>query len=584
MRTKKEGFDEFGNPVGKAFDLGGVDDQRLQGERILLYGPDWVGGWSQVVKAVNERNLNVDVKTAKRRKCLLTDLMLTSYSQLWFISDEVVTLSDEQILLICDYVRAGNGLFLVADNDPLFADANALIRPLIGSYFSGNKTADRIMVPGDELKRGAFIEHPITQGINKLYEGITICTIRPVTGLKILGQSHDGQNCIGCYENGQQRIVLDTGFTKFHDGYFLKTAGTARYLRNIAFWLAKSTRNLEYKVFTPGRESLATINPGGTSERYKHTVNQSTRVSYILHWEGTAALGLVVQDPQGHTLYDSSSTSAPIRFEVTANIPGDWVCWVKAVNVPKANFPYVLTLVVHKGSVADSPSVPQPVSAQVAPRPMTISAAPSQVATKRLPVYIVIDSSAHASDCAPNLDMGIRIFVDRLRARAVNGAAARISMILADEEGQIAAPLMDVESCTLPKLPRRGKCGLKNALKSLLSCLANPSDGKPLVLMILAGRPEDDWTAAAAQLHALASQGKVNVFVISIGNEMDGPNLRKLTPTTPLKLGVTTQVYSQQTFEWLYQIADVILNGMERGSGSGSRAVPAPPACLRVID
>ena len=31
------GYDEFGNPAGKAFDLGGLDDGRLVGERILLY-------------------------------------------------------------------------------------------------------------------------------------------------------------------------------------------------------------------------------------------------------------------------------------------------------------------------------------------------------------------------------------------------------------------------------------------------------------------------------------------------------------------------------------------------------------------
>ena len=30
------GFDEFGNPAEKAYDLGGVDDDRLRGERILF--------------------------------------------------------------------------------------------------------------------------------------------------------------------------------------------------------------------------------------------------------------------------------------------------------------------------------------------------------------------------------------------------------------------------------------------------------------------------------------------------------------------------------------------------------------------
>ena len=31
------GFDRFGNPEGRAFDLGGGDEDRVRGESILLY-------------------------------------------------------------------------------------------------------------------------------------------------------------------------------------------------------------------------------------------------------------------------------------------------------------------------------------------------------------------------------------------------------------------------------------------------------------------------------------------------------------------------------------------------------------------
>jgi hypothetical protein len=37
MRHGDPGFDSHGNPVGRAFDLGSIDDERLQGERILMY-------------------------------------------------------------------------------------------------------------------------------------------------------------------------------------------------------------------------------------------------------------------------------------------------------------------------------------------------------------------------------------------------------------------------------------------------------------------------------------------------------------------------------------------------------------------
>src|SRR5215472_16175914 len=102
--------------------------------------------------------------------------------------------------MIVNYVAAGNGLAIWADNDSYYADANLLAKALVGTNFSGNKTADQIMVPGPDLAPGRFIEHPLTQRVNNLYEGITICTIAPTPGVTILGQSHDGQLCLGCFE------------------------------------------------------------------------------------------------------------------------------------------------------------------------------------------------------------------------------------------------------------------------------------------------------------------------------------------------------------------------------------------------
>jgi hypothetical protein len=47
---------------------------------------------------------------------------------------------------------------------------------------------------------------------------------------------------MAAFDNGASRIVLDTGFTKLHQGKFNRTAGTARYFRNIAFWLLPESR------------------------------------------------------------------------------------------------------------------------------------------------------------------------------------------------------------------------------------------------------------------------------------------------------------------------------------------------------
>ena len=582
MVRRGEGFDEHGNPIGRAFDLGGVDDERLRGERILLYGPGFVGSWTEVMQAVKQRHLNVDLLypeavarplTVWGGRCPLDRKMLASYSQLWLVSGDSDTLSSDQVTIVCDFVRAGNGLFITADNEPLFADANLVARALIGTHFSGNKMADKLLVPGNQLRPGVFVEHPLTQGLNQLYEGVTICTIAPAQHVKILAISHDGQNCMACYERDKQRAVLDTGFTKFHNGAFLKTAGTARYLRNIAFWLARGVRDLEYKSFTPGRESLATINPGGTSERYKYTLGQPTALTYILHWEGAATLGLVVQDPSGRIIHDSASATAPIRVEVPTATVGDWVCWVKGISVPRPGFPYVLTLVQRKGAVAPAAVAPAAVTPVApAPRPATASG--------EAPVYLVVDGSQKVSDIAPMLEAGVRRLAERLRSRPVGGLRPALSLLVADAAGRKAVPLMDAARFIAPSLRGQGSCGLGAALTLLLRELAGrPPQPKPLVALFLAGSPANDWHAPADQLRTLASQGKANVFAFGVGGYADAATLRRLTPMPPLALSMVTPANVEQLFDWLYGIADVMLSGMESGA-SGQRSVPPPPACL----
>lgn len=340
-------FDEHGNPTGHEFDLGGGDEDRVSGEKILLY--TFVSMDSRLQQVIAERNLHMDIRSAPAYgSCDLNEKLLSEYSQLWYISSDRPTLSSQQVQMIARYVRAGNGLAIWADNDPYYADANLLAQALIGTSFSGYKQADRVMVPGPELEPGRFIEHPLTQGVNNLYEGITICTIAPTPNVTILGQSHDEQLCVGCFERENQRIVLDTGFTKLYTGYFEKSAGISRYLCNIAFWLARGRRGVEYRLLTPSRENMATINPDKISEEYKSTIIEPTSLTYILQWHGSATLGLTVREPRGSVVRDEFSSDGLLRINLRADTMGDWICQVRGVKVPSLNFPYVLTLVLER--------------------------------------------------------------------------------------------------------------------------------------------------------------------------------------------------------------------------------------------
>lgn len=198
---------------------------------------------------------------------------------------------------------------------------------------------------------------------------------------------------------------------------------------------------------------------------------------------------------------------------------------------------------------------------------------------------MVVDSSRYISDIAYLLDGGLRRIPEKMLTRPKRGVAVEISLILADSTGRIATPLTEVSTFSAPSLLGRGKCQLGSALSNLLGDVASHrTDGKPLIVLVLAGPPEDEWASAADQLRKLAVQGKVNVFVIAVGGYADSAVLKRFTTMSPLVLANVTQESMQKSFDWLYSITDVILSGMESGISGQRREVPPPPPCLSVLN
>jgi uncharacterized protein YegL len=200
-----------------------------------------------------------------------------------------------------------------------------------------------------------------------------------------------------------------------------------------------------------------------------------------------------------------------------------------------------------------------------------------------LPIYIVMDGSRSVSASAAALEAGVRRLAERLRMQPSRVARSALGLFLADTRGRVVMPLVDAARFIAPSLRGQGSCGLGAALALLLRELAaRPPQPKPLVAAFLAGPPADDWHAPADQLRTLASQGKANVFVFGIGGYADGSVLRRLTAQQPLLLANAEPDAFQQTFDWLYDLVDVILGGIESGMAGQRKAVPAPLACLRI--
>jgi len=161
--------------------------------------------------------------------------------QLWVIATNERLLSDAHVAVIKRYFEAGHGVYVWGDNDPYFADANVLGRALLGVSMSGDLYGDQVV--GLQRRRGGpglLPRHLVMTGIERIYEGITIATIAPNQQLTPLIYGSAGNWVTGLYEKDGRRAIFDGGFTRLYNKW--DTAGTARYVKNAAVWLAHAER------------------------------------------------------------------------------------------------------------------------------------------------------------------------------------------------------------------------------------------------------------------------------------------------------------------------------------------------------
>src|SRR5207247_490067 len=105
---------------------------------------------------------------------------LARASQLWIISGSTRQLTDAHLAVIQRYFEAGHGVYIWGDNQPYYADANAVSERLFGARMLGDLPGNQVVTLRAESGRvGILRDHLITTGLEQLYEGITIATIQP---------------------------------------------------------------------------------------------------------------------------------------------------------------------------------------------------------------------------------------------------------------------------------------------------------------------------------------------------------------------------------------------------------------------
>jgi hypothetical protein len=233
--------DHWGNAQGNQNDL--ATDGAFEGQTVAVLHLFTGEGFDFELprKALKEKGFGVYRWINQPPAAEELRKQLKKACQLWIISDASPKLNGEHIKVIKEFFDSGRGVYIWGDNDPYYADANAVAQALFGTKMLGN-------VPGDQTvnlwskpgAHGILPNHLLTTGLHYLYEGITIATIQPNQVLKPLVYGHEDNLVAAYYDKDKKRAILDGGFTRLY--YKWDTAGTGRYVKNAAAWLANVER------------------------------------------------------------------------------------------------------------------------------------------------------------------------------------------------------------------------------------------------------------------------------------------------------------------------------------------------------
>ena len=238
---KKPAKDAHGNAAGNSHDLavdGAFDGQTIA---VLHFYTEEAFDFSLPKAALKDKGFSVyrwinqapDVKEFEKK--------LEGACQLWLISDQTRKLSDAHVKVIKKFFDSGKGVYIWGDNQPYYADANVVAKALLGSGMDGNLMGDKVVeVDLKNKNKGLRMGHDITTGLEYLYEGITIATLRPTDDLEPILYGSAGNLVTAIYDKNGKRAVLDGGFTRLYIAW--DDAGTARYVKNAASWLVNYER------------------------------------------------------------------------------------------------------------------------------------------------------------------------------------------------------------------------------------------------------------------------------------------------------------------------------------------------------
>ena len=179
--------DKWGNAAGTQYDL--AVDGAFEGQTVAVLQFYTLENFDFALPkaALKEKGFSVYRWKGAAPSVAELEAGLKKSCQLWIIASDQRFLTDAHLDVIKKFFDEGHGVYVWGDNDPYYADANAVAQKLFGGSMTGN-LAGGVTVPVRKGKKtvGIAPNHDLTTGIANLFEGITIATLHPNDALEPL--------------------------------------------------------------------------------------------------------------------------------------------------------------------------------------------------------------------------------------------------------------------------------------------------------------------------------------------------------------------------------------------------------------
>ncbi len=269
QRPNQIARDTFGNAQGSKYDL--AVDGAFDGQTIVIvdyYSFQYSQDFSGPKNAVKEKGFSM-LRYNQAPPIAEFSRLLEKANQFWLISscDNTVHLSPEHQKLVKLFFEEGRGVYLWGDNDPCNADADALAKMLVDARVTGDLPGDQtVKISSGSGKPGMVKDHLLSTGVETVYEGVTVATVKPAGAMTPVIWGSAGNLVAAAYENHGRRLIVDGGFTRL--SYKWDTAGTGRYIKNAAAWLA-NWEKFGNQVLATGFQQKPTKTQGATAPNQK---------------------------------------------------------------------------------------------------------------------------------------------------------------------------------------------------------------------------------------------------------------------------------------------------------------------------